>query len=193
MTSSRPTNTELCCSHRATSGRRIRQVPSTRSIHSTIAEEDQPWKSPLQSKWIERAECARPLCGLVLALWAGVAGCRQSDSLPNLKVYEVKGKVLLADGKPLTNGWVYFVPKGELTVTPSAIIGSDGTFSLITGGSGEGVPAGDYKIRIETPGFQPAQKSKKGPFPSKYTDEDSSGIVITVRPEANQLEPFLLN
>ena len=81
---------------------------------------------------------AGPLCGLVLALWAGVAGCRQSDSLPNLKVYEVKGKVLLADGKPLTNGWVYFVPKGELTVTPSAIIGSDGTFSLITGGSGEG-------------------------------------------------------
>jgi hypothetical protein len=135
---------------------------------------------------------ARWFSGLVLALWAGVAGCGQSDSLPKLKVYEVKGKVLLADRKPLTTGWVYFVPKGELTITPNGVIGSDGTFSLTTGGSGEGAPAGEYKVRIEAPGFQPAQKSKNGPFPSKYTDEDSSGLVITVRPEPNQLEPFLL-
>ncbi len=135
---------------------------------------------------------ARWLSTLVLAVWAGAAGCGQSDSLPKLTVYEVKGKVLLGDGKPLTNGWVYFVPKGDLTLTPSGVIGSDGSFSLTTGGSGDGAPAGEYKVRIETPGFQPAQKSKKGIFPAKYTDEDSSGLIVTVRPEANQLEPFRL-
>ena len=68
-------------------------------------------------------------------------------------------------GKPLCSGWVYFVPKGDLSITPSAKIASDGTFSLVTGGSGEGAPAGDYKVRIEAPGFRPDPKSKKSPFP----------------------------
>jgi len=135
------------------------------------------------------------LSGLIVAVCAGLAGCRNSDSLPALQVYEVKGKVLLADGKPLSGGLVSFVPKGDLPVTPSGVIQSDGTFSLVTGGSGDGAPPGDYKVRVEAPQFQMAQqskKSKKPPFPFKYTDEDSSGLVITVRADTNQLEPIRL-
>jgi hypothetical protein len=109
-------------------------------------------------------------------------------------VYEVKGKVLLADGQPLTGGWISFVPKGDLSVTPSSPIGSDGTFALTTGGSGEGAPAGDYKVRVEAPQLPGLQKPRrrKPPFPLKYTDEDSSGLVVTVRTTANRLEPFVL-
>jgi hypothetical protein len=129
---------------------------------------------------------------LLTALWAGLTGCHGQDSLPKLQVYEVKGKVLLSDGTPLGQGWVYFVPKGSLSVTPSAQIASDGTFSVVTGGSGDGAPAGDYKIRIEAPGLQAKSKSKKAPFPFKYTDEDSSGIEVTVRAEPNQLQPIRL-
>ena len=129
---------------------------------------------------------------LLVAVWAGATGCSDSQALPVLTVYEVKGKVLLADGKPLADGWIYFVPKGDLTVTPSGRIGPDGTFSIVTGGSGEGAPAGDYKIRVESPQYQATQKTKKPLYPFKYTDEDSSGIVITVKPEANQLEPLVL-
>ena len=82
---------------------------------------------------------SRCLTGLIVAVCAGLAGCGKSDSLPVLKVYDVKGKVLLADGKPLSGGWIYFVSKaGDLPVTPSGAIGPDGTFSLVTGGSGEG-------------------------------------------------------
>jgi hypothetical protein len=129
---------------------------------------------------------------LLVAVWAVVTGCSNSQALPLLTVYEVKGKVLLADGKALGDGWIYFVPKGNLTVTPSGQIGTDGTFSIVTGGSGEGAPAGDYKIRVESPRYQATQKAKKPLFPFKYTDEDSSGIVITVKPEANHLEPLVL-
>ena len=76
---------------------------------------------------------------LVVCGWAGMAGCNgKTDSLPALKVYEVKGKVLKADGRPLSSGSVYFVPKGDLTVTPNAVIATDGTFSVVTGGSGAG-------------------------------------------------------
>jgi hypothetical protein len=135
------------------------------------------------------------LCGLVaVAGVVGLAGCRHSDALPALPVYEVKGKVLLADGKPLPGGWISFVPKGGLPVTPSGAIGSDGTFSLVTGGSGDGAPPGEYKVRVEAPQFQKAApRSRTKPiFPLKYTDEDSSGLVITVRAASNRLEPILL-
>jgi hypothetical protein len=135
-----------------------------------------------QSRW------SRALCTAALA---ALAGCG-SESLPNYQVYEVNGKVLLSDGKPLGSGWISFVPKADLPVTPSAPISIDGTFSLVTGGSGKGAPAGEYKVRIESPGFQEGRKTKKTLFPFKYTDEDSSGIVVTVRPQANDLEPIRL-
>jgi hypothetical protein len=123
---------------------------------------------------------------------AGLAGCGNRDSLPRLQVYEVKGKVLLADGKPLPSGWISFVPKGDLPITPSAKIASDGTFTLVTGGSGEGAPSGDYKVRIEAPELRPDPKTRKAVFPAKYSDEDSSGIVITVLPKENLLDPITL-
>jgi hypothetical protein len=128
------------------------------------------------------------------AVLATLAGCGRSDSLPSYQVYEVKGRVLLADGKPLGGGWISFVPKGDLPVTPSGEIGPDGTFSLVTGGSGDGAPPGEYKVRVEAPQLQqPASRSRKKPVvPTKYTDEDSSGLVITVRAESNRLEPIRL-
>src|SRR5262249_44375894 len=96
--------------------------------------------------------------------------------------------------KPLPGGFISFVPKGELPVTPGAVIGPDGTFSLVTGGSGEGAPAGEYKIRVEAPEFQRFDpRSRKKPLlPAKYTDEDSSGLAIRVLAESNRLEPILL-
>lgn len=128
------------------------------------------------------------------AALATLAGCRGSDSLPAYPVYEVKGQVLLGDGKPLDGGWISFVPRGDLPVTPSGEIRPDGTFSLVTGGSGEGAPAGEYKVRVEAPQLQTANpKSRKKPIiPARYADEDSSGLVVTVRAGSNQLEPIRL-
>jgi hypothetical protein len=123
---------------------------------------------------------------------AALVGCNGSGSLPNYQVYEVRGRVLLSDGKPLGGGWISFVSKADLPVTPSSAIGPDGTFSLVTGGSGNGAPAGEYKVRVESPELQAGGKSSKTLYPFKYTDEDSSGIVVTVRAQANELEPIVL-
>jgi hypothetical protein len=134
------------------------------------------------------------LAWVAVSVAATLNGCRGSDSLPSLPVYQVTGKVVLADGKPLSGGFISFVPKDGLAVTPSSTIGPDGTFSLVTGGSGDGAPAGEYKVRVEAPQLQhAAARSKRRPvFPDKYRDEDSSGLVITVRADANQLEPIRL-
>jgi hypothetical protein len=129
--------------------------------------------------------------GLVLVASAAMAGCSRSDALPTYQVYDVKGKVLLADGTPLNGGLITFVPKGDLPVSPSGEIGPDGTFSIVTGGSGQGAPAGEYKVRIETPQI-PRAKNKKPVVPPKYNDEDSSDLAVTVRAESNQLDPIRL-
>ncbi len=134
----------------------------------------------------------RGFSGLVLAVCAGLTGCGKSDSLPVLQVFDVKGKVLLADGKPLSSGQIYFVSKGDLPVTPTGVIGTDGAFSLVTGGSGQGAPPGEYKVRIESRQFQANGKAKKPQFPDRYNDEDSSRLLITVRAGTNQLDPILL-
>jgi hypothetical protein len=142
-----------------------------------------------RGRWV-----ARLLTGLAAVASAVLAGCHGSDSLPSLTVYEVKGKVVLADGKPLAGGVISFVPTDGLPVTPSGVIGADGTFSLNTGGSGEGAPSGEYKVRVEAPEFQQVgSRARRRPlFPHKYTDEDSSGLLITVRAENNALSPILL-
>ena len=141
----------------------------------------------------------RRFAPLLLAISAGVSGCRQSDTPPIVKVYPVAGKVLLANGNPLSGGQVYFIPANDGLISASGPIGSDGTFSLTTGESGEGAPPGDYKVRIEPERPKPAAgksgqriESFRPPFPSKYTDEDASELRVTVRAEPNQLEPFRL-
>jgi hypothetical protein len=140
-----------------------------------------------------RVTLARIVGRLIFAACAGVAGCTRPDALPALQVYEVKGRVLLADGKPLKGGSIYLVRKaGDLPVTPAGKIGPDGFFSVITGGSGEGAPAGEYKVRVEAPPVESVGKAVKSPFPVRYNDEDSSGLEVVVRAEANELEPIRL-
>jgi len=142
------------------------------------------------------------LCWLGLGLLAGVAGCADRSGAPSVQtVYEVKGKVLLADGKPLEGGHIYFVHSSGAT-TSDGKIGADGAFALSTGNSGVGAPVGDYKVRIEPddpsllsapgPGRRGVAKGKKLPFDPKYLDEDSSGLKAVVKAEPNALEPFRL-
>jgi hypothetical protein len=142
-----------------------------------------------------RGRLSARLASCLLAAIA-VTGCGDSDAPPIVKVYDVKGKVVLADGKPLTDARIYFVPTDGL-MTPVGTVGPDGSFSLRTGQSGEGAVPGEYKVRIEPedasllPGGR-GPKGKRLPFPAKYLDEDTSKLTVTVKAEPNQLEPFLL-
>jgi hypothetical protein len=137
---------------------------------------------------------AATLIGGALLVCAGCGG--DDGSVKKLSVYPVKGSVVLADGKPLVGGRIYFVPK-DGAVTAEGKLEADGTFSLQTGGSGDGAPAGDYKVRLEPEDTsllagKKAAGGKTLPFPQRYLDEDNSGLRVTVKAESNQLEPFRL-
>jgi hypothetical protein len=126
------------------------------------------------------ANCALLRFAAVLpALFAlAVAGC-ESNALSGAKLYPVKGKVLLPDGKPLQSGQVVFVGSKSM-VTSSANIESDGGFAMKSS-SNQGLPEGEYKIRIEL-GSTGTLKSKGSPPPvsGQFFDEDTSGLTATV-------------
>lgn len=117
-----------------------------------------------------------------------------------MTVYPVKGKILLPDGQPLTSGRVVFLPLGELMIESSGPIGPDGTFSLSTGVSGEGAPAGEFRVKLvpddsKIAAARPGTRStgpRKLPFPPQYADEETSGLRVTVKPEPNDLPPIRL-
>ena len=123
----------------------------------------------------------------VIALWA-YAGCGEKSAL-NKPYYPVKGKVILADGKPLTIGSVLFV--GVTTnISVAAPITSDGAFEFT--GDKPGLPSGDYRVAIAIDGRQSTQaKSSRSrpkenlPFPTKYLDEDASKLTAVVKADSS--------
>ena len=120
-----------------------------------------------------------------------------ADAPSSLSLNLVKGKVLLENGKPLTGGNVVFV-SSTTGLSPNGKIAPDGSFTIRSGEQGEGAPAGEYKVRIEpdpSSGVQ-AGRPRGGarlPFPAAYTDEDNSGLKVTVKSGDNTLEPFKLS
>ena len=113
-----------------------------------------------------------------------VVGCGDiNDVVDKVPVHPVKGSVVLADGKPLEGG-------------SSEFIAEDGTFTLKTGGVGDGAAEGSYKVKVDPDAadLKAAGKKKKiaYPFAQKYLDEETSGLTATVKPGENSLEPFTL-
>ena len=95
-----------------------------------------------------RAQASRWIGLAMMAGWAvGFAGCGDPNAAGSMKVYPVKGQVLLPDGKPLTSGRVVLV-SNEKAMEFTGEVGSDGNFEIKTS-YGDGAPEGTYKVRIE--------------------------------------------
>lgn len=117
----------------------------------------------------------RSAWALAAATGALLAGCG-GEGVKLGTLYPVKGKVTLPDGKPLAQTRVVF----SGPVTGDAVTGSDGTFAFK---EGAGLPAGDYKVRLEVVEAKGTLKRPIAPFPSQYGDEDGSGLTAAVKPE----------
>jgi hypothetical protein len=132
----------------------------------------------------------------VLGLLVAFSGCGDSESGPSVTTYPVKGKVILPDGKPLSQGLVTFVPAKDEGRQASGKLESDGTFALTTRKEGDGAAPGEYVVRIDsdlTSGVVQKKGLKRSLLPEKYSDEHSSGLKATVKAETNDLPPFQLD
>ena len=148
---------------------------------------------PAARKFHPRSRFAR----IATLLMLPILGCGDiNDVVDKVPVYEVKGSVVLESGKPLEGGTIEFVPTSEKGRPAVGVIAQDGTFTLKTGGIGDGAAEGSYKVRIDPnpADLKTAGKKKKiaYPFAPKYLEEDTSGLTATVKPSANSLEAFTL-
>jgi hypothetical protein len=110
---------------------------------------------------------------LTVCLAASAVGC--GGAAANLgPAYAVKGRVTLPDGKTMPGLKVVF----SGPTSDSAITESDGTFTFT--GQKAGLPAGAYKVSLEIASTAKATKKATLPFPSRYLDEDFSGLTAKV-------------
>jgi hypothetical protein len=132
--------------------------------------------------------------GALLLLAALVSGCTDANGFAPTSTYEVKGRVVLRNGAPVTGGRIVFVPQEQPGLYATSPIGPDGSFELSTLKPGDGAAPGKYKVRVEPDLAAVAGRSglRKIRYPARYSDEDSSGLFVTVKAESNQLDPIRL-
>lgn len=124
-----------------------------------------------------------------------LSGCGKSE--PWNKVYPVNG-VVTYKGKPVKDAELAFFPLDEQVpdlVRPFARTNENGEFSLTTFNHGDGAPAGKYKVTVvhhEVVVVKDIMTAKPNNLPRKYSNRDSSDLVIEVASRETALEPFEL-
>jgi hypothetical protein len=128
--------------------------------------------------------------GIGLA-WTG-GGCGAAEGGP--KTYSVKGTVVVKNGdvSKLVGGFVRLESVADPTLKAVGEIEEDGQFvlgSFIDNKPRGGIPEGEYRARIEQPGFgqweaedQPPPPPRKGEPLAKYRDFKTSGLKYTITP-----------
>src|SRR5579859_5968725 len=112
---------------------------------------------------------------LAAALLLAAAGCGGGQ-------YPVRGKVTFEDGSPVTGGMVVFESKdAQPAVTARGAIQADGTYTLGTHKSDDGVPPGVYRVLLAPPAPEELTRRKpKPPFEERYLDFRTSGLECEV-------------
>jgi hypothetical protein len=131
-----------------------------------------------------------------VGLLALAGGCGQSGP----KTYPVKGKVVVKNGdvKKLAGGYVRLQSVADPKLIGVGEIEEEGSFGIgafIDGKPVGGLPEGEYRARVEPPGFDRREENdddkppppKKGDLLPKYQAFDASGLTYTVKPGDNTI------
>jgi len=126
-----------------------------------------------------RPQWCRPV-GLTLAFATIVLSisCSRSN---HPELFPVEGQLFL-ERKPAYKAVIWFCPIGEsarASSRPHAVVGDDGNFEVGTYKTGDGAPAGRYKLFViwRVP---PKSGDEDGPslIPFRYMDPEKSGLPI---------------
>ena len=139
----------------------------------------------------------KPGCVVIGIVLLAIAGCGKTKPKDRKEVFPVHGSVWYED-KPAVGAEVTFHPVGEHPIKatcPYGAAGDDGRFALSTYGGGDGAPAGEYTVTIVWPG-PPPENSPGDPPPDRlngrYNNLSRAAWHISVKPQANDLDPFQL-
>jgi hypothetical protein len=130
--------------------------------------------------------------GLALA---ACAGCSRVEE----PFHPVQGQVLL-DGKPAARAQVTFHPvnPGPEAVHPVGQTDEQGRFTLTSQVSGDGAPAGEYRVAVvrflarQGKGAAEGDSVTVNDLPARYGSAEQSGLRAVVGQGENRLPPFEL-
>ncbi len=140
----------------------------------------------------QHARCRHAGVGLLaLILAVGLCGCGRNSG-PEL--VQLSGTILF-EGRPIPPGSLTFIPKAGEGPTATGTISEAGHFTVSTHRTGDGIPPGEYRIRVEswetppTMGGPPA----KSAIPAKYTNVNTTDLTLDVPNEREQVVEIVLN
>jgi hypothetical protein len=119
-------------------------------------------------------------------LWfvLNLAGCGPS-------LTPVRGKVMLADGKPAAGSQVVFESDQDgKKISARGDVRDDGSFELSTFKPRDGVPPGKYKVQVNPPPMVNAEGPYTSPFNAKYSSFQTSGLEFEVKSGAKNEFPI---
>lgn len=127
----------------------------------------------------------------------GLPGCGETSKLPEGDTGTVSGTLTIDSKPPAPGASVVMQHKGK-GITASGVVGSDGSFKMITRGE-SAILAGDYLVGVTpapAPPMTPEQEAavnegKPAPaapptdIPAKYHTPERSGLTFTVKAGTN--------
>jgi len=149
----------------------------------------------VDDRWSGSGRNAVLLTALLIAL--GCAGCSRSG----LKLYPVSGEVFYKN-EPAAGAQIVFQPHGEAMTDEAkakqpmayGTVEADGSFAVRSDPHGAGAAPGQYDVLITWYAVDPRDSEKRiNKLPAKYADQTKPALVVTVKEEKNELQPFRLN
>jgi hypothetical protein len=140
---------------------------------------------------------ARILLVCLLTAAPATVGCTAKALPPVAKPVPVRGKVMLAGGRPLTGGVVTLRPAGTGAgdrYQGWGFVKADGSFEVAAFGGGRkgGVAPGSYKVVIAGREEGEPRGSNAHLIPKAYTDEATTPLTVEIGAGDNDLSPFML-
>jgi hypothetical protein len=130
-----------------------------------------------------------------MACLTAIMGCGKTEP-ERVAVFPAAGKVTFK-GEPTVGAVVTLHPKAPLekVPTPRASVGTDGSFKITTFNSADGAPEGEYVLTVSW--YKPVKVGPdmtSGPnvIPAKYTNAQTSDIVVKIAAGDNTLDPIQL-
>jgi len=127
--------------------------------------------------------CCRSIVLLFTIFWVVGCGPTGPQGAPRVGTVQVKGTVIV-DGAPAGSLQVAAVPKGGAGAVPmnsTALTAGNGTFSLSTYESGDGVPPGDYTLTFVWGEMNLMNGQYSGDkLEGKYADAAKSEVTLTI-------------
>jgi hypothetical protein len=132
---------------------------------------------------------------LAMSLAFAASGCSKEPD--RVATFPASGTVAFG-GKPTPGAMVVLHPQQDLgkdVPRPTAYVDKDGRFVLTTFKSGDGAPAGKYKLTIEWNKLVVKGKdAEPGPnvLPAKYAAPATTDVEVDIASGPNQLPPVIL-